>query len=286
MVQPQGMVNENSRRRRQSTCVSYACGSFAARKMASPGFNTIVFSMYGAITPTSPGYLRRQQAQQSKGQHPYQPSNTPRTNIPTQHPQQHYRHTARRRLKNMHDNSTARSCTPPPDTPPAPLSQLSCTPPMTTAAPAQLANAPRDLGAGVTGWRAPGAGRWSRLALFVSVALAVSGAEGLVRHPDPSVGFQAWMVLQLLGVIVAAILVAAMASVVGLMLLRALIAPIHDRPSTFVAWSFLRAQTIDDPLPVRIARMVRRQVGAEPLQARPLSGWWLLLLAVEEQYLM
>ena len=36
---------------------TYACGSLAAKKIASPGFSTIVFSRYGAITPTSPGYL-------------------------------------------------------------------------------------------------------------------------------------------------------------------------------------------------------------------------------------
>lgn len=79
------------------------------------------------------------------------------------------------------------------------------------------------------------------------------------------------MVVQLLGVIVAAIAVAAVASVVGLMLLRALIRPIRDRPSTFVAWSFLRAQTIDDPLPVRVGRAIRRQVSADPTEPAPRS---------------
>ena len=122
--------------------------------------------------------------------------------------------------------------------------------------------------------------RWSRLALMAAIAAVAAIGEALVRHPDPSVGFQAWMVVQLLGVIVAAIGVAAVASVVGLMLLRALIAPIHDRPSTFVAWSFLRAQTIDDPLPVRVARAIRRQVGAQPLQARSVGGASLAGVAV------
>lgn len=107
--------------------------------------------------------------------------------------------------------------------------------------------------------------RWQRLGMLVVIACVVALPEALVRHEDPGVGFQTWMVLQLLGVIVAAIGVAAVASVLGVMALRVAITPVRDRPATFVAWSFLRAQTISDPMPLRFGRWVRGVVDADPL---------------------
>jgi len=122
--------------------------------------------------------------------------------------------------------------------------------------------------------------RWQRLFALLGLAAIAAVPEALVHHDNPTVGFQVWMVLQLLGVIVAAIGVAAAASVLGLMVLRILIKPVQDQPSTFVAWSFLRAQVIGHPVPIRIARWIREQVEAAPERERAVAGWKLLLGAL------
>lgn len=75
------------------------------------------------------------------------------------------------------------------------------------------------------------------------------------------------MVLQLLGVIVAAIAIAAMFSVLGLGLVRVLSWPWRDRASTFVAWSFLRASRLEEPLLTRLWWSVRDAFDAGPLAA-------------------
>lgn len=87
------------------------------------------------------------------------------------------------------------------------------------------------------------------------------------------------MVVQLLGVIVAAILVAAIFSSLGLALVRFMTFPVRDRPSVFVAWSFLKAARPGDPLSVRIGRAIAREVdglqrdGSKPvLRQRALGG--------------
>ena len=99
-----------------------------------------------------------------------------------------------------------------------------------------------------------------RLAWLLSLAAFAALPEALVRHSDPRIGFQAWMVLQLLGVIVAAIVVAAMFSSLGLALVRLFTLPVRDRPSIFVAWSFLKAARPGDPLSVRVGRAIAREV--------------------------
>lgn len=88
--------------------------------------------------------------------------------------------------------------------------------------------------------------------------------EALVRSGDTQVGFQTWLVIQLLGVIVAAIAVAAIFSVIGLGLVRLATAPWQHVASTFVAWSFLRAPRIRPPLPVLVWRLYLRSVDAPP----------------------
>lgn len=91
-----------------------------------------------------------------------------------------------------------------------------------------------------------------RLATLALLACLAAAQEALLNHADPAVGFQAWMVTQLLGVIAAAIAVAAAFSVLGLATVRLAIAPWRDRPATFVGWSFLKAQVQRDPLPARL----------------------------------
>lgn len=99
--------------------------------------------------------------------------------------------------------------------------------------------------------------------------------EALVKSGDAQTGFQTWLVVQLLGVIIAAIAVAAMFSVVGLGLVRLGTLPWRNRASTFVAWSFLRAPRLVAPLPVRGWHLLQRQVDAR--QDLPKTGWrpWL-----------
>ncbi len=121
---------------------------------------------------------------------------------------------------------------------------------------------------------------WRRAALLLGLALLAAVAQALVQHDDPRVGFQAWMVVQLLGVIAAAIGVAAAFSVMGLALVRLLTWPVRDRPSVFVAWSFLKAQVLTDPLPLRLWRWLRSAVDADPLQPPVLARWRVALLGL------
>ncbi|MSP91484.1 MAG: ABC transporter permease [Myxococcales bacterium] len=107
--------------------------------------------------------------------------------------------------------------------------------------------------------------------------LAVGGAiaalpEALARGADEQIAFQAQLVLQLLGVIVAAIAVAAAFSVLGLAFVRLVTRPWMGHASTFVAWAFLRAPRVLAPLPVRVWRTVSEAVdaGTGPVIARPL----------------
>jgi len=121
---------------------------------------------------------------------------------------------------------------------------------------------------------------WRRAALLLGFGLLAAAAQALIQHDDPRVGFQAWMVVQLLGVIAAAIAVAAAFSVIGLALVRLLTWPVRDSPSVFVAWSFLKAQVLPEPLPLRIWRRLRRTVDADPLSPPTLARWRPGLLGV------
>ncbi|MEY3015506.1 MAG: hypothetical protein RIT45_4241 [Pseudomonadota bacterium] len=107
-----------------------------------------------------------------------------------------------------------------------------------------------------------------RLLTLALIGVVAAGPEAAITLADPTVGFQVWMVLQLLGVIVAAIGIAAAFSVLGLGIVRVLTWPLRDRPSTFVAWSFLRAARLRDPVPVRLLRGVRDALDAGPLASR------------------
>ena len=80
-----------------------------------------------------------------------------------------------------------------------------------------------------------------RLALLLALAVAAALPEALIRSSDAQVAVQTSMVVQLLGVIVAAIGLAAMSSVLGLGMVRLASRPWRHRSSTFVAWSFLRS---------------------------------------------
>ncbi len=117
----------------------------------------------------------------------------------------------------------------------------------------------------------------------VLLAALVALPEALLRSGDAQVGFQTWLVVQLLGVILAAIAVAAIFSVVGLGLVRLATLPWRDRASTFVAWSFLRAPQVRSPLPVRAWRFYLQQVDAQTDAPRATWRQWLelaVLLAV------
>jgi ABC-type lipoprotein release transport system permease subunit len=103
-----------------------------------------------------------------------------------------------------------------------------------------------------------------RLQVWIALALAAAVPEALVRSPDQQLAFQAFLVVQLLGVIVAAIAIAAMVSVLGLAVVRVLTWPIANRTSTFVAWSFLRAPRQVLPWPLRLWRAMRDNVDATP----------------------
>ncbi len=102
----------------------------------------------------------------------------------------------------------------------------------------------------------------ARLQLLILMALAEAVPEALVRSPDDQLAFQAMLVVQLLGVIVAAIAVAATFSALGLALVRLATRPVRHNASTFVAWSFLRAPRGQLPLPLRGWRMGLVQVDA------------------------
>lgn len=103
-----------------------------------------------------------------------------------------------------------------------------------------------------------------RLAFLLALAALAAVPEALVRSGNDQIGFQTWLVLQLLGVIVAALAVAAMFSVLGLGIVRLLTRPMHDRPSTFIAWSFLRAPRLVRPLPMRLWSQLCGAVDAVP----------------------
>lgn len=103
-----------------------------------------------------------------------------------------------------------------------------------------------------------------RLTALLGLAVIAAVPEALVRSDNAQIGFQAWLVVQLLGVIVAAIAVAAMFSVLGLGIVRLLTQPVIHRASTFVAWSFLRAPRLVLPLPLRLWRSLTEAVDAQP----------------------
>jgi ABC-type lipoprotein release transport system permease subunit len=109
--------------------------------------------------------------------------------------------------------------------------------------------------------------------LFTGVLLAavVAVPEALIRSGDGQVAFQTWLVVQLLGVIIAAIAVAAIFSVVGLGLVRLATLPWRNRASTFVAWSFLRAPRVREPMPVRAWQFYLHQVDAQ--RDAPPANW-------------
>ena len=119
-----------------------------------------------------------------------------------------------------------------------------------------------------------------RLLTGLPIAAVAALPESLVRTGDAQTGFQTWLVIQLLGVIVAAIAVAAMFSVVGLGLVRVATLPWRHTASTFVAWSFLRAPLVRAPWPVRGWRWLLAQVDAVP--DAPRHGWraWLETLGL------
>ena len=119
-----------------------------------------------------------------------------------------------------------------------------------------------------------------RLLTGVLLAALVAVPEALVRSGDAQIGFQTWLVVQLLGVIIAAIAVAAIFSVVGLGLVRLATLPWRHRASTFVAWSFLRAPRQRAPLPVRAWQFYLAQVDAG--KEAPPATWrnWLEILVL------
>jgi hypothetical protein len=108
--------------------------------------------------------------------------------------------------------------------------------------------------------------RWNwhgqRLSWLTALAAVAAVPEALVRGPDEQIAFQAWLVVQLLGVIVVAIAVAAAFSALGLAAVRVASKPLMGRASTFVAWSFLRAARVVLPAPVRAWRLLREAVDA------------------------
>lgn len=118
-----------------------------------------------------------------------------------------------------------------------------------------------------------------RLVALVALAVIAAVPEALVRSDNAQLGFQAWLVVQLLGVIVAAIAVAAMFSVLGLGIVRLLTRPVRHRASTFVAWSFLRAPRLVLPLPLRLWRTLAEAVDAQPNLDLPPRTWHLPVFA-------
>lgn len=94
------------------------------------------------------------------------------------------------------------------------------------------------------------------------LAVLLALPEAAVRSPDQQLAFQAMLVGQLLGVIVAAIAIAAAFSALGLAVVRRATLPLQREPSTFVAWAFLRAPRTALPLPLRAWRALLQQAGA------------------------
>lgn len=103
-----------------------------------------------------------------------------------------------------------------------------------------------------------------RLQALVAVAALAALPEGLVRSTDQQVAFQAMLVVQLLGVIVAAIGVAAAFSAIGLALVRLASRPLMKHAATFVAWSFLTTSRGWQPWPLRLGRVLREAVDVGP----------------------
>lgn len=97
--------------------------------------------------------------------------------------------------------------------------------------------------------------------LFIAALAAVP--ELLVRGADQQVAFQAMLVVQLLGVIVAAIAVAATFSTLGLAFVQLISRPWQRRADTFVAWSFLRVSHVVVPMPMRLRNALLAMVRAE-----------------------
>ncbi|MBM4342244.1 MAG: ABC transporter permease [Deltaproteobacteria bacterium] len=111
----------------------------------------------------------------------------------------------------------------------------------------------------------------ARLRWLVLVACAAAVPEALVRSADEQVAFQAMLVVQLLGVIVAALAVAAAFSALGLAAVWRASRPLQSVPSTFVAWAFLRAPRQVAPWPLRVASALVEAVGAGPGQSARVS---------------
>ena len=105
------------------------------------------------------------------------------------------------------------------------------------------------------------------LRLVLAVAVFAAVPELLVRGADQQVAFQAMLVLQLLGVIVAAIAVAALFSTLGLATVQLASRPWQRRADTFVAWSFLRVSHVVLPMPLRLRNGLLVAVRADPGQA-------------------
>ncbi len=117
-----------------------------------------------------------------------------------------------------------------------------------------------------------------RLLLLLTLAVLAALPETLVRADNQQVAFQTWLVIQLLGVIIAAIAVAAMFSVLGLGLVRLLTRPIMHHASTFVAWSFLRAPRVTLPWPARVWHLLTEAVDADRLAPAQQPRWQLLVI--------
>ncbi len=113
-----------------------------------------------------------------------------------------------------------------------------------------------------------------RLQTLAAVAVLAAVPEALVRSQDQQIAFQAMLVAQLLGVIVAAIGVAAAFSAIGLALVRVASQPLLHRAPTFVAWSFLTSARAYQPWPLRFVKVLLTQVdvaGDAPREWRPLQ---------------
>ncbi|MBI5610118.1 MAG: hypothetical protein HY902_14680 [Deltaproteobacteria bacterium] len=121
-----------------------------------------------------------------------------------------------------------------------------------------------------------------RLQTLAAVAVLAAVPEALVRSPDQQIAFQAMLVAQLLGVIVAAIGVAAAFSAIGLALVRVASQPLLHRAPTFVAWSFLTSARAYQPWPLRFLRVLQGHVDVArdaPSRWRPLPLLGGLLVA-------
>ncbi|MSQ82532.1 MAG: ABC transporter permease [Myxococcales bacterium] len=112
----------------------------------------------------------------------------------------------------------------------------------------------------------------NRLQLFAFVGVVAALPEAAVRSSDQQVAFQAMLVVQLLGVIVAAIAVAAAFSALGLAVVWRASRPLQQVPSTFVAWAFLRAPRQTLPWPLRVWATLMAQVGGTSADAPTASA--------------